>query len=72
MVCMSWDELIGNYSQYFPDYNMCGISDKFQTDSNCFEYHRDISPKLIDARDVRTGEASWMVVVEARTENDRG
>ena len=61
------DTKIGNYSDVIRGYEECGLSTiTSQTESDCFEYNRDLGSNLKKARNLEHWEAPWVVDVESR------
>ena len=60
------DVIIGNYSQYISDYNLCGYSKStLKAEKDCLKYSKGLVP-ITDARDAKLGEAPWVVSIEDR------
>ena len=63
-IAKSFDDIIGNYSQYIRHYKRCGLNSKsLNTDYECFEYHKTFNSDIKDGRVGRLGELPWMVSV---------
>ena len=57
---------VGNYSQYIPDYNLCGLSiNSLQSETKCFDYHKKVFAPIVNGRDTLTGETPWVVYIHA-------
>ena len=57
---------IGNYSQYIPLYSQCGLTKTDIKRKVCFQYHKDFFPRIIGTRNVRPGDAPWLVVIRRK------
>ena len=59
------DIIIGNYSQYISDYNLCGYpKSTLKAEKECLMYSKSLVP-IGNARDAMLGEAPWVVSIQS-------
>ena len=58
------DVIIGNYSQYISDYNLCGYSKStLKAEKECLKYSKGLVP-IANGRDSLLGESPWVVSIQ--------